>query len=341
MSLALTLLEKAVQPPTSMMEAFENRVPKDNVINAFQAGTETIIDSQDYLRAKASLRRPVDIAVVKSESYFVNTVRELNPTPNTVTTAKIPLTFITKTFSFSLSEPLAVDNYVRYERLMQQAVFDGVHSAMIRDNTKSLEVYLAAYLEANKWATPPASQIPGVTVGTGAYEMNREDYVINAPVVMAELDMFPRFMDIGNIASAARQRDIATYGRYNERYLEQYNAEMEFYRSRRITTTVGAAETHFLAPVGSLGLLNWVEWDARNNTQTDLGRFTTVRDPYFGFDWGVYIRVGRADQSAEGGVGLERASNIQFDFAASFAAVSPYSSVAGTSPIVKFDLNIT
>lgn len=338
MSIVLTLLEKAVEPSTAMMQQFENRVPKDNVINAFMAGTESVIDPQAYLDAKASLVRPVDIAVVKSESYFVGTVRELEPTPNTVTTAKVPLTFVTKTFSFALSEPLAAGNYVRYERLFQQAVFDGVWSAMMRDNSKSLEVTLIAYLEANKWAVPPASNVPGVNVGTGAYEMDADDYVINAPVVMSELDMFPRFMDIGNVAAAARQRDIATYGRYNQRNLDQYNTEMDFFRSKRITPSAGAVETHFVVPERSLGLLNWVEWDARNNTQTDLGRYVTVRDPYFGFEWGVYIRRGRADQSGVGGVGLERASNIQYDFAASFAAVSPYSSVAGTSPIIKMDL---
>jgi hypothetical protein len=338
MSLVLTLLEKAVQPSTAMMQSFENRVPKDNVINAFKAGSDAVIDPQAYIEAKASLRRPVDIAVVKSESYFVNTVRELNPTPNTVTTAKVPLTFVTKTFSFSLSEPLAVDNYIRYERLFQQAVFDGVYSAMIRDNTKSLEVTAIAYLEANKWAIPPASNVPDVAVGTGAYEMDADDYIIKAPVVMRELNMFPRFMDIGNVASMARQRDIATMGRYNQRNLDQYNDQMDFFYSNRIAPTAGAVETHFVVPQDSLGMLNWVEWDARNNTQTDTGRFTTVQDPYFGFDWGVYITKGRADQSADGGVGLERASNIRYDFAASFAFVSPYSSVSGTSPIVKFDL---
>lgn len=338
MSIVLTLLEKAVQPPTDMMERFERRVPKDNIIEAFRSGTEAIVDAQAYAAAKVSLRRPVEIAVINTEAFFVNTVRELNPTPNTVTTNKVPLNFITRTFSFQLSEPLAIDNYVRYEKQMQQAIFNGVYSALMLDNTKSLEGYLATYLETNKWAAPPVSGIPGVTVGTGAYEMDRDDYIINAPVVMRELNMYPNFMDLGNVASIARQREIETYGRFNERNLAQYNNEMEFYRSSRIVPSAGAVETHFVVPQDSLGLLNWVEWDARNNTQTDTGRFTTIRDPYFGFDWGVYISVGRADQSADGGVGLERASNIKFDFAASFAAVSPYSSQAGQTPIVKFDL---
>lgn len=338
MSIALTMLEKAVEPSTQQMQAFENRMPQDSIIKAYREGTNQIINEANYKAAKVSLRRPVDIAVMKAESFFINTVREINPTPNIVTTAKVPLTFSTIAFSLQTSAPLNVDNYFSEAQEFRQGLFNAIMSAMYWDPTKGLEPTLAAHLESIKWAAPPASKVNGVTVGTGAYEMDTRDFLLKAPVVMRELRLYPRFNDIGNIGMLARHREIGTYGQANQQNLAQYQSEMDYYPSSEIDVTVGKDETHFLVPKGSLGLINWTEWDARNNTVVHDGRFTTIVDPFLGFEWGVFITNGRADQSSVGGTGLERASNTRYDFAASFAPVSPYSSVSGVSPVVKFDL---
>jgi hypothetical protein len=337
MSIALTMLTEAVEPSTDEMLKFEQRLPKDSIIKAFADGTTSVINESAYKEAKASLRRPVNIAVLKTEAFTVNSVRQITPTPNIVGSDKVSLNFSTLAFSFLISEPLNQDNYISYLAEFKQAIFNGIVSAMLRDNN-SLESKLYAYLEANKWSALPDSTVRGVSTGAGAYEMSPMDYTLNAPVVMQELEMFPRFMDIGNIGAIARQRDVATYGKYNSRDLDQYQTEMDYYNSNKVVVTPGKDESHFVIPKGALGLVNWIEWDARNRTVVHDGQFETVVDPFFGFDWGVFVTKGRADVSGQGGVGLERASNIRYDFAASFAPVSPYSSIAGTSPIVKFDL---
>lgn len=338
MSIALTMLEKAVEPATDRMQSFERRIPKDSIIRAFNEGTNQVVDEAAYKALKTSQSRPVDIAVMKTESYFVGTVRQKEPTPNIASTAKVPIAFQDITFSFLVSAPLNESNYFSVEQEIRQGMFNGIMSSMIRDTTKSLEVKLAAYLEANKWAAPPDSSVGGVTVGTGLYEMDADQFILKAPVVMEELEMYPRFADIHNIGAVARQREIATYGRANSQNLDQYQSEMDYYRSNKVIVNPAHIETHYLYPQGSLGLINYVEWDARNGTVVHDGRFTVIQDPFFGFQWGVFIKADRADVSGIGGQGLERASNIRYDFAASFAPVSPYSSTPGVSPIVKFGL---
>lgn len=338
MSIALTLLEKAVEPSTETMQSFEGRMPKDSIIRAFNEGTNQVVSEESYKAAKASLRRPVDIAVIKTENFFVNTVREINPTPDVVGTDKVPINFSTLTFSFIVSPPLNSDNYFSVEQEIRQGIFNGIMSTMFRDPTKALELTLAAYLESHKWAAPPVSTVDGVTVGTGQYEMPAEQFILKAPVVMEELEIFGRFADIHNIGAVARQREIATYGRANTQNLDQYQSEMDYYRSNKVAVAPGNVETHFLYPQGSLGLINWVEDDARKGRKSYDGFYTIVVDPFFGFEWAVFIKEDRADMSGTGGTGLERATVTRYDFATSLAPVSPYSSQPGISPIVKFGL---
>jgi hypothetical protein len=103
MSIALTLLEKAVEPSTEMMQSFEKRMPKDSIIRAFSEGTNQVVSEGAYKEAKKSLRRPVDIAVMKTENFFVDTVRKINPTPDVVGTDKVPINFASLAFSLMVS----------------------------------------------------------------------------------------------------------------------------------------------------------------------------------------------------------------------------------------------
>lgn len=338
MSIELTLLEDAVVPSTEQMQLFEDRVPKENIIQAFREGTDGLVNTQSYMDAKVSKRRPVKIAVWKKENYNIMTTRQKDPTPNIATSAEVPLSFSTVGFSFLISPPLNADNYFSDVQEFQRNIFNGIMTAMFEDPTNSLEVKLATFLEANKATSLVTSTVDGVTTGAGQYEMAADQFIIKAPVVMRENRQYPRFGDIHSVGAIARQRDIATYGRANSKNLDQYQAEMDYYPSMEIDVTPGDLETHFLYQKGQLGLLNWVEWDARNNSVVHNGRFTTIVDPFFGFSWGVFITRDRADVSAVGGTGLERASNIRYDFFTDFGAFTSYSSQAGKSPIFKYAL---
>lgn len=338
MSIELTLLEKAVVPSTEQMQAFEDRVPKENIIKAFQEGTEQLVPKEAYMAAKVSKRRPVEMPVWKKENYNLMTTRQLNPTPNIASSARVPLSFSTVGFSFQITPPLNADNDFSEVEEFQRNLFNGIMTAMFEDPTNALEVKLATYLEANKATSLVNPNMPDVTVGASQYEMTSDKFILNAPVVMRTNRLYPRFGDIHNIGDIARQREIETFGRANQQNLAQYGAEMDYYPSAEIDVAVGDTATHFLYPKGQLGLLNWVEWDARNNSVVHDGRFTTIVDPFFGFSWGVFIKRDRADASAVGGAGLERASNIRYDFFTDFGAFHSYSSQAGKSPIIKFAL---
>lgn len=319
------------------MQKFENRVPAHSLIKAFSTYTDSLLPAAEYNSYRKSARRPIDIAVLKQSAYNVDTVRSINPTPDSVTSARKSVDWVTKGFSFTMTNSINEDNYIDYITEFQQNMFNAVTSVMVND-TNSVENNLAAFLETNKRSMLPTVNVLGVSAGTGAYEVSPEQFAISAPSVLESLAMYGKVQSMHNVGYASYQRDIATFGRNNERNLEQYQSEMEYWKSSKIPVTAGKQATHYLTNTGSIGLLNWVEADARNGEIVHDGRYTTMIDPFFGFQWGVFITSYREDKSAIGGTGLERAASIRYDFAADFAPVVSYSSTAGVTPIVKFDL---
>lgn len=338
MSLVLTTLEKAVQPSSRAMTQFENRMPQDSIIRAFQDGTSGLINERAYVAAKKSLSRPVDIAVLKYEPVFVDTIRKINPTPNIAASAKVTLNWSTIAFSFLVSEDINESNYIAMADEVRQMMFNSIMSSMYRDPTKALELTLAAFLEANKMTQLPTVTSPGIGISGGAYEMTAEKYLLAAPVVMTELENYGPYADIANIGTVARRREEATYGRNNSRDLSQFSDQFKYYMSNKIVVPDGKIESHFLLPQNSVGMLNWVEPAAvRRDTPHD-GTYSVVRDPFVGLDWGVFTIKERADLSGTYGPGFERAVTTRFDFATSIAPLTAYSSQPGVTPIVKMNV---
>lgn len=338
MSIAASLLQTAVTVGGPGLERFEMKMPKNetSIVAAFAKYTDQLVMPGTIERLKTSLRRPVSIPVFSNFAGTIGTVRKINPTPDVATTAMVPINFVTKDFSFAIDEAINDDNYKDKAATLRNTLFNEL-KAVYYNSANSLEKQCAAFLEANKYATPPAITTPDVTPIAGAYELSVDDFIIKAPVIMEELFMSGGYQDIGTFGAYARARDEATYGKYNARNLEQYANEMEYYTSREVTLTSGSQETHYVMPKGSVGLLNITESDARNRRTDKDGHFEIITDPWFGYDWGVYITEYRVDLSATYGVGFERVVRTRYDFAADFGTFMAYSSTAGESPIVKME----
>lgn len=338
MSLAASLLQTAVTVGKEGLEKFEMRMPKNDtsIVRAFSKYTDQLVAPGVIEGLKTSLRRPVQIPVFSNFAGTIGTARKINPTPDVATTAMVPINFVTKDFSFAIDEAINADNYKSKAATLRNTLFNEL-KAVYYNSANSLEKQGANFLEANKYATPPAITTPGVTPIAGAYELEVDDYIIKAPVIMEELFMTGGFQDVGTFGAYARNRDEATYGKYNQRNLEQYADEMEYYSSREVTLTSGSQETHYVFPKGTVGMVNITEWDARNRSTDKDGRFEIVVDPWFGFEWGVYITEYRVDLSGTYGTGFERVVRTRYDFAADFGMFMAYSSVGGESPIVKME----
>lgn len=338
MSNLATVLEPAVLRANSLFEKFEHRLPEFGVIEAFRRDTDTIVPKAQMEALKTSLRREVDIAVTTVTDANVLTKRAVNPARDVATTARVPTNWFTLGFAFKWVPASARDNYVSEDDEIGQNLFNGWKSVLF-DDVNSLESQLLAFLEANKYSTLPSDiKVDGVTTGTDSFIVDYDKYILAAPVIMRALRIRQALYDISYVGSVARQRAIATFGTNNQQNLNQFINDMMYFMSSNMDVTEDMVETHYLTPVNSLGLLNIVEDDAAQGRSANDGYFTTIRDPWFGFRWGVRVSSVAEDNSVTYGDGFERAITRRYDVFADFSPIMAYSSKAGESPIVKVDL---
>lgn len=337
--LAQTVLVEGIATAGSKLTEFENRLPTRGLIDTFREGGNQLISNQDIQRLTTSLRRPVSIPILRRSTNTIRNIRQVDPTPDHALSAKATFSWFDIAFSFEITPTGNEDNYITEAQEFAFKLKEEIMAAILRDNTNGLEAKMISYLNANKWATPPASGIPGVNVQNGAYEMKGSEYLIKAPVIMEELEMGgQQLIDVGNIASLARRREEKTYGYANQQNIAQYLDEIKYFKSARIAVPDGYDESHFLMPAGSVAMVDWVENDARAGREAFDGKYTQVQDPYFGIRWGVFTKATRSDRSADLGRGTERVVSLRYDFATSIGLISSYSSVAGESPIVKINV---
>lgn len=338
-----TLLEKYVQVGTTMFNEFEQRKPKSGAVDVFKEGRNTgLVDVAGIEAAKTSLRRPTEVAVTKQFTPNVYGVRAISPTADIMSTARVALSWITLAFSVKVVPSMHADNDISYARYVTDLLFQalkGVYHTATTDGVNkqnSLEKQMLAYIAAQKYTTPPDSSVPGVIVENGAYKTTSKDFEINALPVMEELLLSGPYDSITHVSSLAASRRQATLGANNSENFAQYGSDYDYRRSNYLAITSGAEQTHYMMPKGTLAVLNIVEDDAKAGRSSSDGTYSVFTDPYHGFRWGVYDKTSRADMSAEA-TGWERTVVQQYDFAADFAFVRPYSSVAGVTPIIKFD----
>jgi len=337
-----TLLEKYVDLGTSEFNKFEKRSPWAGAIPVFQAGRSAGICNVEAIEAeKRSLRRVVEIAVTKKYAANVKGARAINPTPDKMSSARVSTNFFTLAFSIVLTDAIHADNDIGRARYVTDSLhheLNGVfhNSAAGGGNVASLEKQMLSWLATQAYTTPPAVNVPGVQVASGAYQVKADDFVIKASPVMMSLQTYGPWDTITNIGAMARNRELATYGVGNQRNLAQYVGEYDYQFSHNLAVTSGALETHYLMPKGSVCVLNIIEDDAKNRRTASDGVYYDYLDPMYGFKWGVFETRYRENMSSEV-TGLERAVTTRFDFAADFAFVRSYSSEAGVSPIVKFN----
>lgn len=336
MSNLATVLDAGVVYANDLFDQMETRLPENGIINLFKRDTDLIVPKRQMEALKTSMRRDVDIVVMKVSDFNVLDKRAVNPARDKVETDRVHTNWFTKGFAFYYTPASNHDNYFTEAQEVGRGFFNGWRSVYFGD-TDGLEATLAEFLEANKWASLPETTVTGVDVNAGAYELLTKDYIIKTPAVMRTLMIYNQLYDVANVGSWARERADSMYGNNNDHNKKQFLNDMMTFWSHNLPVTEDRDETHFVMPRGSVGLLNIVENDAAANRAGDDGRFYTIVDPWFGFTWGVRFSRVAQDQSGVYGDGFERALQMRVDVFADFSPILAYTSRAGESPIVKFN----
>lgn len=336
MTLVNTVLNDAVimARDSDEFKKFEGRLPQWQTLQTAKDGVTSLLPASTIEAVKRSERHPTKIPVLDKYDATVITTRACTVTPDIPDSAFAPLTFNTVGFGMSVSRSVNEDNYISaVEELAWQfrmgwkAIFANLETQAVTylDNNISQANDSGIYTEvANAMQVPLAGHA---------------DFYKNVPAIMFRNNHFGRTVDVANTEAMTQVAFLQNQGQANNTNT-QYQvlpSNFDFVRSNFVTNGASVDETHYLFPVGSFGVLNWVDPDARRNARVNEGKLMrTMTDPLLGFQWGVYYYKDCADESAEL-AGLDRTVKEFWEISADFAFTSSYSSDT-SSPIYKAEL---
>jgi hypothetical protein len=173
-------------------------------------------------------------------------------------------------------------------------------------------------------------------------QADKGNFYLNLPSVMKYNNVRPRFSSVATTNEMILRDTIEEFGASNERDRsnELSPSRYSFYNSNDIVNAVGVESTHYLFREGHIGVLNWIDPDARRGERIHESKFwDSFVDPVFGCDWGVYYSADCGDASAEL-AGLQRTKVEGWEFTADFAFITavPNNLTAGDNAIYKFEI---
>lgn len=337
-----TIFQKGTSIATDTFKQDELRKPEMGIVKGFMEGTNRVVRA-DELTKMRDPKRPVEVAVLKRFDPTIGTVRALDITPEQSQSAVVALNWFTRRFSLI---SVGAYNASNWFSAAQQLAFDLENNlrAVYGTSGNSLSAYLVAFLESSINQALPATAIPGLTVNGSNNKVTAaiNDFYIKVPAYLREMQLQGPYHDFANVGAYAQELYRKTMGQYQNQNLSMLGSGFDTTFDTGIAPSGSDIELHYLAPKGTLGLLNWVEHDARSKSggvtgegSYEEGRFMfTWVDP-FGTSWGVLYTAKYKDLSGTYGVGFERVYVRQWDFAADFAAVKAYSSTSNRSVVVK------
>ena len=168
-----------------------------------------------------------------------------------------------------------------------------------------------------------------------------ENLVLNElPSIMGMNKINPRFNIIANTRFGALVKYLAGQGPANAANLAFQFGNFDIGYSNNMTLSADSAYTFFIMPKGSCAFVPWVDRSAEMGEES---RTTIWRKQFMsklGFDVGVKITDGCADNALEAGVGFEASNQIQYVFSFDYSLVTAYNSDPATLPGVIFKADI-
>lgn len=339
MSLVPTTLQKAILrlPKSKEFNKFEGRLSTFSFLQEFIANTNLLVPASTLTRNRTAASRPVEIAVMNKYDATLITERACEHDSDDVTTALVPLSWATTGFVIKeFSGGVYANNFFTKEDHYDWQLRMGLKAAL-----EKLETDIDSFLEANKSATN-ASPLFGPLVG-GAKQVDweqRQRFYQAIPSILRRNDLAtPQVLDFTNPESQIDYAYLQAQGTQNGQNLNYMTRGVLPIRSNYITLGANVAETHYLAPQGSVGMLTWNSWAERNNDTRIPGvdYFTTVQDPIFGITWGLRVTKDCEDESATY-AGITAGITTKYAFTLDYAFLRPYSSDADESPILKYEI---
>lgn len=308
---------------------FENRPSVYGAFQAFLDNAEKLLPKSMIEGVKESPVHKVQISMLNKYAATLLQSRSCEITGDEVTSAVKALSWATKGFKIQVTPALNQDNYISDQDSFAHQLAMGMKTVQANLDTVALNTF-----EVNKSAILAASKL--ATQENAAYKISFKDYeakklYASIPGIMSINDLEGPFIDVANGEEQAMMKWYATLGAQNQQDINMLlGQDFMFYLTNRLNPGDNRA-IHYVAPEGSIGVYNWVDWEARTNAKLNEGdKKYTLQDPILGITWGVHERNVCVNVEGRGSC-----YSTIYEFTSDFAFVSAYSSDT-SSPIVKF-----
>ncbi|WP_020603246.1 hypothetical protein [Spirosoma spitsbergense] len=335
----------------SQFGALEKRMSHYGAINMFYRNANALFGAALIAELrKLPFTRTVKIPIFDKYDHTILTARSCDIACNNVDTRTKTLTRTHLAIDICINPTDYENNYAK----MSQAL---MHRYIMAKKAvyRTLDTMAVTYADANKdttmtvdpgGATPNAN--PLFTGKAGAYELpSTLKFYAYLATILEQLDIDGPYLDIANTVANAEQNILRNPGNgalldttslMNGAGITQYDY------SNRVAPGV-LMPVHYIAPVGSIGVLNMIDpvyqdkpvigsgdsieqWKDFKN-KTELKAWGQTPDEVFNdWDWGVLQEV----------VCVNETILYKVKFSADFMFACDFTSVAGESPLKRFDV---
>lgn len=335
---ATALNEYRSQYATSRLDLQENRGSGFGLLALAKRDTPNIISEAEIVRARGTAQRATKIPVLQKITFTPDSARSCTPVTQGSTSALVTITWVTLFDGFHMVPSQYQNNEIGY-------VSDFNHKLrqMELSWAKTIESAIYTKLDTVKSTTFTADGSPFDFTGNviqvpSAYQ---KTYLDELYASLQQDDFEAPFNIVASPGLRPVNNFFANQGQSNAENTVYQFGDYSFDYSNRVVKTTGAKATFFVMPQGSLGMLTWVDPDARMKSRISEGNYwDTFNLPTLGIEVGLHVSNACGDNTTEGGAGLEASLTENFMFSVDYGFVTPYIS-AGASPIFKGDLLLT
>lgn len=345
MSLELTKQAEAAIRSRGYFGQYEQRFSNYGAFQSYLAGGNALLpkDTLEALKTNQNVRSLV-FPVLQKALLSVITAKACTYSGSETSSAKPTFSAITRGFAIKVYDKVAKNNYFSLADQYANGMANGIRSVLA-----NLDTYAAAQLEANKNTDLQSTTLAGVNIVANAYQIDaaqRLKLYHYLPTLMEKNDVDGLLYNIMTTEGRALMLEYESKANGQDTNLKGIldgslpsSTGYQHYRSNRISNGSGVDETHYVAPIGSLGLFSFYDSDADAGIVNGVGgkKMYPMTDGILGNKWGVVETPVCDDLSGTYGSGYEACNGTQFAFIADFSFMNAYSS-DNSKPIHKVEL---
>jgi hypothetical protein len=343
MALTGTALQDAVVAASQMFGSFENRMSEYGVLQAFIDNAQLLFPANVLANMRKSPVQPVKIPMLQRGTAPEITARTCTITGQDPTSEFVTLIWGTTGFEIKIVKAKNAGNYIDDVSSFAMQMANGMRTVLAVLDTAGYNA-----LESNKATGLVDTKLSGITNGAGYYQIQDAIKLYQAlPSIMSLNDIPGQMLNIAAEQAKFSMLGMMTRGQNNDQNQAgllgglPLALGMKNYFSNRVLNGDGIVETHYLAPVGGIGMFTWNGYEAKNNTQTTTGKkFYTMDDPIMGLTWDV---MEMSDCATD--VNYQRVVADVYQFNIDFAFLTQYTSedtdpAATKTPILKLQVPV-